>query len=56
MSISLSTRASARRLAFWCLEVRTEKKKEILSSLDTQSRISVIEMMAEIKAKREHIQ
>lgn len=53
MQLTLSTKASARRIARWCLEVRTEKKKEILSSLDTSSRIMVIEEMTQIKEKRE---
>jgi len=53
MKMKLSTMASARRLAFHCLEVSEQKKNDILDHLDSEWRARVIEAMTQIKKKRE---
>ena len=51
--MKLSSMASARRLAAFCLDVTEEKRKEILDHLDSEWRIKVVEQMKQIREKRE---
>ncbi len=49
MNRTLATFGSARRLARQWVDLGDEKRKELLSTLDTESRIAVIENLIRIK-------
>ncbi len=48
----LTTNGSARRLARMWVDLSDRRRKELLDTLDTDSRIAVIENMVKIKAER----
>ena len=50
--MKLSTLASVRRLARLWVDLSREKRRELLNSLDTDSRLAVIERMTEIRVER----
>ena len=50
--VRLSSVASARRLARLWVDLSREKRRELLNSLDTDSRLAVIERMTEIRVER----
>jgi len=50
--MKLSSVASVRRLARLWVDLSKEKRHELLDSLDTDSRLEVIERMTEIRVER----
>ena len=51
-SRTLVTNGSARRLANQWVDLGDEKRRELLSTLDTESRIAVIENLVRIKIEQ----
>ena len=51
--LRLSSVASVRRLAMQWVDLSRERRRELLDSLDTDSRLEVIERMTEIRIERE---
>ena len=51
--LRLSSIASTRRLAKQWVDLSREKRKELLTCLDSDSRIAVIERMVEIRGERQ---
>ena len=51
--LRLSSVASVRRLAMQWVDLSRERRRELLGSLDTASRLQVIERMTEIRIERE---
>jgi hypothetical protein len=49
----LTTKGSARRLARLWVDLKDNRRKELLDTLDTESRIEVIENMLRIKTERD---
>lgn len=49
----LCTNGSARRLAHMWMDLRPERRRELLVTLDTESRISVIENIVMLKQERQ---
>ena len=49
----LSTNGSARRLAHMWMDLSPERRRELLVTLDTESRISVIENIVMLKQERQ---
>lgn len=49
----LETKGSARRLARQWVDLSTDKRRELLLNLDTESKIMIIENIVKIKIERE---
>lgn len=52
MEMRLCTQGSARRLARQWMDLKAEKRRELLQTLDTESRIAVIENIVKLKIER----
>lgn len=52
MSRKLVTNGSVRRLANQWVDLSDDRRRDLLSSLDTESRIKVIENMIKIRVER----
>lgn len=50
--LRLTTNGSARRLARQWLDLKPERRRELLQTLDTESRIAVIENIVMLKVER----
>ena len=55
MSRKLVTNGSVRRLANQWVDLSDDRRRDLLSSLDTESRIKVIENMIKIRVERGHV-
>mgnify|MGYP004405240595 CR=1 FL=1 len=53
--LRLSSVGSVRRLAHQWVDLSKHKRNELLSTLDTDSRLAVIEEIVNIKSKRKNV-